>query len=45
MSAGILFRPGSLWIGAHWSRQNRRLCINLIPCVTLWVTARGGVRP
>lgn len=45
MKAGILFRLGSFWIGAHWSRANRRLCINLVPCVTVWVTAAGGVAP
>jgi hypothetical protein len=43
--AGILLRWGSLWVGAHWSRANRRLCINLVPCVTLWITAPGGVTP
>lgn len=45
MKAGLLFRLGSFWIGAHWSSQHHRLCINLVPCVTLWVTAPGGVRP
>ncbi|WP_424682950.1 hypothetical protein [Frateuria sp. YIM B11624] len=45
MKAGILFRWGSLWVGAHWSRANRRLCINLVPCVTLWICAPGGVTP
>lgn len=45
MKAGVLFRLGSLWVGAHWSRANRRLCINLVPCVTLWIVARGGVTP
>ena len=42
---GVLFRWGSVWIGAHWSRRNRRICINLIPFVTIWVTAPGGVAP
>lgn len=45
MKAGVLFRLGSLWVGAHWSRANRRLCINLVPCVTLWITAPSGVAP
>lgn len=45
MKAGLLFRWGSLWIGAHWSPYNRRLCINLVPCVTFWITAPGGVVP
>lgn len=45
MKAGILFRLGSFWMGAHWSSYNRRWCINLIPCVTLWVTLPGGKTP
>lgn len=42
---GIIFRWGSLWVGAHWSPANRRLCINLVPCVTVWVIGAGGVAP
>ncbi|MDT4328509.1 hypothetical protein ACQE3D_10825 [Methylomonas sp. MS20] len=42
---GWLIRPGSLWIGAHWSSANKRLCINLLPCVTVWVVMPGGVAP
>jgi hypothetical protein len=45
VAAGWLFRPGSLWIGAHWSKANRRWCINLLPMVTLWVCLKGGKRP
>lgn len=45
MRCGWLFRSGSLWIGAHYSRRNRRWCINLMPCVTLWITLNGGLRP
>ena len=45
MKAGILFRLWSFWMGAHWSSYNRRWCINLIPCVTLWVTLPGGKAP
>ncbi|UJM85293.1 hypothetical protein [Rhodanobacter denitrificans] len=45
MKKGLLFRPGSLWIGVHWSRHNRRFCINLIPCVTIWITLAGGNTP
>lgn len=33
----LLFRWGSLWIGGHWSQQNRQWCINLIPCLTIRV--------
>lgn len=45
MKAGLLFRWGSAWIGAHWSPYNRRWCINVLPCVTLWVTLSGGRAP
>lgn len=43
--AGIRFRWGSCWLGAHWSSANRRLCINLVPCVTFWIVGPGGVVP
>lgn len=42
---GILFRPGSLWIGAHWGGHHKRLCVNLLPCVTIWFTLAGGDTP
>lgn len=45
MKAGIIVRLGSFWLGAHWSPYNRRLCVNLIPCVTVWVTLPGGNTP
>lgn len=45
MKVGMLTRAGSFWIGAHWSTYNKRLCINLIPCVTIWVTFKGGITP
>lgn len=43
--AGILCRWASGWIGAHWSPYNRRLCLNLVPFVTLWLTLPGGKVP
>jgi hypothetical protein len=45
VEAGWLLRPGSLCIGAHYSRHNRRWCINLLPMVTLWICLKGGRRP
>lgn len=45
MKWGILFRWQSFWIGAHWSPYNKRLCLNLVPFITVWVTARGGSTP
>lgn len=45
MKWGILFRWQSWWIGAHWSDYNKRLCINLIPLVTVWIAAEDGKVP
>ena len=43
--AGLLLNAGSLWVGAHYSAFNRRLCINIVPCLTLWVVLPGGTLP
>ena len=45
MKFGTLFRWGSFWVGLHWSPWNKRLCINLLPCVTVWVVFPGGNEP
>jgi hypothetical protein len=45
MRVGILFRWGSAWIGAHWSPHNWRVCVNLLPFVTVWVVLPGGIAP
>jgi ABC-type bacteriocin/lantibiotic exporter with double-glycine peptidase domain len=42
---GILFRLASFWIGIHYSKSCKRWCLNLIPCVTLYVTRHDGVLP
>ena len=42
---GWLTNKGSAWIGVHYSKHNLRWCINLIPCVTLWITRPGGETP
>lgn len=42
---GILFRWGSWWIGGHWSDHNKRLCVNPVPMITVWITAEGGETP
>ena len=42
---GLLVRAGSCWVGIHWSGHNRRLCINLLPMVTLYLVLAGGVSP
>ena len=45
MKAGLLIQKGGLWLGAHYSPHNRRWCINLLPCVTVWVTLKNGKVP
>lgn len=45
MKIGLLFNIRSLWVGAHYSSFNKRLCVNLVPCVTLWVCLPGGKVP
>lgn len=42
---GVLFNLSALWVGVHYSAFNRRYCINIIPTITVWVTAPGGVTP
>jgi hypothetical protein len=42
---GLIFNKGALWIGAHYSPFNRRWCINVLPCVTLWIALPGGTAP
>lgn len=45
MKIGALFQLGGVWIGCHYSEYNRRFCINIIPCVTIWVIKKGGKIP
>lgn len=45
MRIGYLVRLESFWMGVHYSSHNRRFCINIIPCVTLWVCLKGGITP
>lgn len=45
MRFGIIYRLGSLWMGVHWSEYNRRVCINPLPCITIWITLKGGKTP
>lgn len=42
---GILWQPGGLWVGVHYSPFCKRYCINLIPCVTLWIAKPDGKIP
>lgn len=45
MKYGVLFRKESLWVGAHYSPFNKRWCINIVPCITIWITFEGGNTP
>lgn len=42
LAIGVTFKPGSWWLGAHWGKYNRRLCLNLLPMVTIWFALPGG---
>lgn len=42
---GLLINRHAWWIGAHYSTGNARLCVNLVPCVTVWWTRPGGITP
>lgn len=45
MKCGRLFNKNAWWIGVHYSPKNRRWCINLLPCMTLWIIREGGTIP
>jgi hypothetical protein len=45
MEIGIIIRFWSLWIGIHYSKFQKRVCINLLPCVTIYIVFKGGVKP
>jgi len=45
MKVGILFRFTSFWVGAHYSDRAKRLCINFLPCCTIWIAFEGGTKP
>lgn len=42
---GFKFNKGAWWIGGHWSSYNKRLCVTVLPCLTVWVAFKGGMRP
>jgi len=45
MKFGILWQPGALWIGVHYSPFCKRYCINVVPCITFWIAEPGGKIP
>lgn len=42
---GVLLRKESAWIGCHYSEYNKRYCLNIVPCVTIWWIKQGGKTP
>ena len=45
LTVGVLFRLGSFWVGAHYSKEKHRLCVNLLPCCTIWFAFKDGYKP
>lgn len=45
LKCGFLFQCGGFWMGVHYSKYNRRFCVNFLPCCTFWVTLAGGKTP
>ena len=45
VTVSVRFSLTSAWIGVHYSKRERRVCINLVPFVTIWVALKGGRRP
>lgn len=44
MKIKFLFQSNALWVGLHYSSYNRRRCINIVPCFTICVVEKYGVR-
>ena len=42
---GVLVNWKALWVGAHYSKSDQRLCVNPVPCVTIWVCKPYGKLP
>lgn len=42
---GLLFNWRALWVGGHYSNKDKRLCVNLAPCLTFWWVRPGGTLP
>ncbi len=44
-TVGLLFNPRAWWVGVHYSSRDKRWCINIVPCLTVWITRSGGSTP
>lgn len=42
---GLLWNWSACWVGYHYSPHHRRLCVNVVPFLTIWYTMPGGVLP
>lgn len=45
MKIGIIIRVHSFWIGLHYSEFNKRYCLNILPCCTIWWIKKNGNIP
>jgi len=45
LTVGITVKLQSVWIGYYYSELNKRVCINLIPFVTIWIVSNKGKTP
>jgi len=41
----LIVRLRSFWIDAHYSCYNNRLCVNVLPGITVALTFPGGLTP
>lgn len=42
---GLLLNWRAFWVGWHYSEHHRRLCVNVLPCITIYYVKPGGVIP
>lgn len=45
MIYGLVWQSGAWWVGAHWSKDERRLCITLLPMLTVFIVWPDGEVP
>lgn len=44
-NVGLLLNRRAFWVGWHYSEHNRRLCINVLPCITIYYVRPEGFIP
>lgn len=45
MKVYFLFQWGAFWLGAHYSTEAKRLCINFLPLCTICFVQKDGTVP